>query len=115
MLLAPMLILLGIYISRTSKRITDSNKVKITIPWFAIGFIIVAGFNSLNLLSENVVQVIINIDTFMLAMAMTALGMETNFQKFKVVGMKLFYVAFIMFVWLVIGGYFVTMWAVNLL
>ncbi len=50
----------------------------------------------------------------MLAMAMTALGMETNFQKFKVVGMKPFYVAFIMFVWLVIGGYFVTMWAVNL-
>lgn len=114
MLLAPMLILLGIYISRSRTNTADSNKVKLIIPWFAVWFIIVAGFNSLNLLPENVVNVIINIDTFMLTMAMTALGMETNFQKFKEVGIKPFYVAFIMFAWLLIGGYFVTMWTINL-
>ncbi len=109
MLLAPMLIILGLIISRSRKNSADSGRMKLVVPWFAIWFIVVAGFNSLNLLPVNVVDVIINIDTFMLTMAMTALGMETNFQKFKSVGMKPFYVAFIMFAWLMVGGYLVTM------
>ncbi len=114
MLLAPMLILLGLYISLKQKDSAGSNKIKVVIPWFAIWFIVVAGFNSLNLLSQPAVEVIVNIDTYMLTMAMTALGMETNFKKFKSVGMKPFYVAFIMFAWLVIAGYFVTKWAIGL-
>lgn len=108
MLLAPMLIILGLFISRKGKGGSGSKGMKVVIPWFAIWFIVVAGFNSLNLLPESVVEVIVNIDTFMLTIAMTALGMETNFQKFKSVGMKPFYVAGIMFVWLIVGGYFVT-------
>jgi uncharacterized membrane protein YadS len=30
----------------------NNNTVKITVPWFAFGFIAVIGFNSLNLLPE---------------------------------------------------------------
>ena len=116
MLLAPMLILLGLYISRkTATGTGEEGGVKLVIPWFAVGFIAVAGFNSLNLLPKPLVDVIINVDTFMLTMAMTALGMETNFKKFKAVGLKPFYVGFIMFAWLVIVGYFVTRWAVQTL
>ena len=116
MLLAPMLILLGLYISRKTATVTgEEGGVKLVIPWLAVGFIAVAGFNSLNLLPKPLVDVIINVDTFMLTMAMTALGMETNFKKFKAVGLKPFYVGFIMFAWLVIVGYFVTRWAVQTL
>ena len=116
MLLAPMLILLGLYISRkTATGTGEAGGVKLVIPWFAVGFIAVAGFNSLNLLPKPLVDVIINVDTFMLTMAMTALGMETNFKKFKAVGLKPFYVGFIMFAWLLIVGYFVTRWAVQIL
>jgi uncharacterized integral membrane protein (TIGR00698 family) len=116
MLLAPMLILLGLYISRmAAKGAGKAGGVKLVIPWFAVGFIAMSGFNSLNILPMSIVQLINNVDTFLLTMAMTALGMETNLKKFKDVGLRPFYVAFIIFVWLVIGGYFVTRWAVQLL
>jgi len=109
MLLAPTLILLGLYVSRTeSKNAGKGSAVKLVIPWFAVGFIAVAGFNSLDLLPESVVRWIILIDTFLLTMAMTALGMETNLKKMKEVGLKPFYVALVMFFWLVIGGFLVT-------
>lgn len=116
MLLAPMLILLGLYISRKAARgASKADGIKLVIPWFAVGFIAVSGFNSLNLLPATMVGWIINLDTFLLTMAMTALGIETNFKKLKTVGLKPFYVAFIMFAWLVIGGYFVTLLAVKIL
>ena len=41
-------------------------------------------------------------------MAMTALGVETSFDKFKKAGAKPFILAFILFIWLFVGGYFLT-------
>jgi uncharacterized membrane protein YadS len=38
-------------------------------------------------------------------MAMTALGMETSFDKFKNVGMKPLYLSSILFIWLMFVGY----------
>jgi uncharacterized membrane protein YadS len=68
----------------------------------------VAGFNSLHLVPENIVSVINEIDTFLLTMAMTALGMGTRFSKFKGLGLAPVYTATAMFAWLVIGGFVVT-------
>jgi len=67
-----------------------------------------AGFNSLDLVPHNIVSVINEIDTFLLTMAMTALGMGTIFAKFKGLGLAPLYTAGAMFVWLVIGGFVVT-------
>ncbi len=53
----------------------------------------------------NIISVINELDTFLLAMAMAALGIETNFNKIKGVGMKPIYLALILFVWLVVVGY----------
>ncbi|MDU1891884.1 MAG: YeiH family protein [Dysgonomonas sp.] len=107
--LAPVLLICALIISKKVK--TDNNeesrKVKITIPWFAFGFIAVIGFNSFNLLPSGVVEAINYIDTFLLTMAMTALGIETHFKKFKEAGAKPFILAAILFVWLMIGGYFI--------
>jgi uncharacterized membrane protein YadS len=41
-------------------------------------------------------------------MAMTALGMGTRMSKLKVVWLKPFYIAAILFLWLVIAGYGIT-------
>jgi uncharacterized membrane protein YadS len=38
-------------------------------------------------------------------MAMTALGVETSFDKFRKAGPKPFLLALMLFVWLVFGGY----------
>jgi uncharacterized membrane protein YadS len=46
-------------------------------------------------------------------MAMTALGMETSFNKFKGIGLKPIYLATSLFIWLLFGGYFITQLAVN--
>lgn len=108
LLIAPMLILLGIYLAYANKNNSKNTKANIVIPWFAVYFILVAGFNSLQIVPQNIVDIINEIDTFLLTIAMTALGMGTKFSKFKSVGAAPFYAAFVMFVWLVVGGYFIT-------
>ena len=109
-MIAPMLIVLGFYLAWSAKREggEHNDKMKLVIPWFAVYFIMVAGFNSLHLLPENLVNLINEIDTFLLTMAMTALGMGTVFSKFKGLGLAPVYTALSMFVWLVVGGFVVT-------
>lgn len=107
MLLAPFLVILGFWLVRTTQSVTHKHKTNIAIPWFAVFFIVVAGFNSLNLVPLNLVADINAIDTFLLTMAMSALGMETNASKFKNVGMKPIYLAGILFLWLIFGGFYI--------
>lgn len=108
-LIAPMLIILGIYLSVVAKkRGVTSGKLQLVIPWFAVYFIAMAGFNSLNIVPAHIVGIINQIDTFLLTMAMTALGMGTIFSKFKGLGLAPVYTAGSMFAWLVIGGFVVT-------
>lgn len=63
------------------------------------------GFNSFDLLPHAIVDGINQVDTFMLTMAMTALGTETSIEKFKKAGAKAFVLATILYVWLLAGGY----------
>ena len=108
-MIAPMLIVLGIYLSAQAKKSGGAaSGVKLVIPWFAVYFIAMAGFNSLDLVPHNIVNVINEIDTFLLTMAMTALGMGTIFSKFKGLGLAPLYTAGAMFIWLVFGGFIVT-------
>jgi len=115
MLLAPFLVVLSLWLKNKNcaRKTENTNKTKITVPWFAIGFVIIVGFNSLNLLSNNAVTLINQADTFALTMAMTALGMETSINKFKEIGLKPIYLATSLFIWLLFGGYFITQLAVN--
>ncbi len=106
MMLAPFLLGLAFFISRSGQ--SSGEKTKIMIPWFAVYFLVAVGFNSLNLLPKAAVDTINTIDTFLLAMAMAALGIETNLNKIKNVGMKPIYLALTLFVWLVFGGYALT-------
>ena len=49
-------------------------------------------------------------DTFLLTMAMTALGMETSLDKFRQAGVKPLLLAGVMYVWLLGGGYLLIRW-----
>jgi len=114
-MIAPMLIILGIYLSYSAKKTGGvGGGVKLVIPWFAVYFVGMAGFNSLHLVPQDIVNQINIIDTFLLTMAMTALGMGTRFAKFKGLGLAPVYSAGAMFLWLVIGGFIVTKWVTSI-
>jgi len=114
MMIAPFLLILGFWLAKTGKsKLAKGEKAKITIPWFAIFFIVMAGFNSLNLLPHPLVSYINKTDTFALTMAMTAMGMETSISKFKTVGWKPIYLGTILFIWLIFGGFYIVKFALN--
>ena len=113
-MLVPALPVIGYSIARARARAkarsnrqgaVQNGSRKITVPWFALGFLAVIGFNSFNLLPQPTIGFIKQLDTFLLTMAMTALGAETNFQKFKKAGAKPFVLALILYGWLLGGGY----------
>ena len=124
MMLAPVLIIMGFVLAgRRKKDGGKKEKSKITVPWFAFGFIGVICLNSLLQYLfgvETVREIPLNgtieyVDTFMLTMAMTALGTETNLAKFKQAGAKPFVLAGLLYVWLLVDGYYVTKYLVGVL
>ncbi|GKX56046.1 UPF0324 membrane protein [Leminorella grimontii] len=108
MMLAPFLILLSGYLNRSESASTPAGAAQkrspIVIPWFAVLFIVVAGFNSLSLLPTKAVSVIIDIDTVMLCMAMAALGLTTHVSAIRQAGVKPLLLAALLFIWLIVGG-----------
>jgi len=110
LLIVPVILIIGWIVSRNEPVTAGQPKPSFfqSIPWFAVGFLAVGLFNSLHLLPESWVMEIRSFDTFLLTMAMVALGMETQISKMKAVGPKAFVLASILFVILIIGGYILT-------
>lgn len=115
MMLVPVLIIISYGVMRAALKNGGGERGKIRLPWFAVLFLVVIGFNSLGLLPAAVVDFINTLDTFLLTMAMTALGAETSIDKFKKAGAKPFVLAFILFVWLMGGGYLMAKYLVPML
>lgn len=103
MLLAPFLIFLSMRVKALSNG-ENQQPGKITLPWFALLFILVAIFNSFNILPASVVKALIFIDTLLLAMAMAALGVTTHISALKKAGARPLLLALVLFVWLLVGG-----------
>lgn len=114
-LLAPVLLIMGVLSDKRNRAVAVGGNRKITIPWFAFGFILVIGFNSFGLLPQEVVDFINSFDTFLLTMAMTALGAETSIAKFRQAGAKPFLLAAILFIWLMGGGWLMAKYLVPVL
>jgi uncharacterized integral membrane protein (TIGR00698 family) len=109
MMLAPFLVLLSAYLSRNSEEAAvpaaPSHAWHATIPWFALGFIAVAGFNSMAVLPHSVVSAAIDVDTLVLATAMAALGVSTQVSAIRAAGIKPLGLAALLFGWLIFGGF----------
>ena len=126
MMLAPVLVIMSFALAGRKKAATEggtTQKSKITIPWFAFGFIGIICLNSLLQYLfgvDSVKEIPLNgaieyIDTFMLTMAMTALGTDTSMEKFKQAGTKPFLLAGLLYIWLLGGGYLLTKWLVPMI
>jgi hypothetical protein len=109
MMLVPVLLILGWWVAVRARRSADEGeeqgKGNVTVPWFAIWFLAVICFNSLVPLPEWLIEFINQFDTFLLTMAMCALGAETTMAKFRQAGAKPFILATVLWIWLLGGGY----------
>lgn len=109
MMLAPFLVALSASLTRESahKEVTarkTGTARKLTIPWFAFAFVAMVLFNSLAVLPRRLVADAVDVDTFLLAMAMGALGLTTHLSAVRRAGVKPLLLGALLFVWLVAGG-----------
>ncbi len=87
MLLAPIVLLLGL---SSVDHATEKSR-KLPIPWFVLGFIVLILINSLNFIPETLRIAIIDINQFLLTSALAAMGLGTNIQCMKRLGIKPIY------------------------
>jgi uncharacterized integral membrane protein (TIGR00698 family) len=105
-MLAPVLLVMGIYLRSTTKHTANASyRGKLPIPWFAVGFLMLALVNSLHLLPVAVLALLRQIDGFVLTMAMTALGIETRFAHLRQAGPRVLVLGLALYIWLLVGGY----------
>jgi uncharacterized integral membrane protein (TIGR00698 family) len=124
MMLAPFLIMLSTYLSRhpepelaadavpepaPAQPLESASKRRIVIPWFALGFVAVAAANSALVLPHALVTSVVALDTFLLAMAMAALGVTTQVSAIRTAGIKPLGLAALLFCWLILGGFAINM------
>ena len=110
MLLVPVLIAMSWLLSRRGGAVAE--KRSINVPWFAFIFLLMISVNS-GMHSAfdgeawfaTALKVTEVVSTFMLTLAMTALGSDTSNDKFRQAGAKPFYLAGALYVWLVGGGF----------
>ncbi|MEI2416901.1 YeiH family protein [Orrella sp. JC864] len=104
-LLAPVLIVLGLYLRHAAAGHADGQRAPVAVPWFAVGFLALALVNSAGVIPPDLLDALRRLDVFALTMAMTALGMETRFAQIRQAGAKVLGLAAILFVLLGAGGY----------
>ncbi|AQG98930.1 YeiH family protein [Caballeronia cordobensis] len=109
MLLVPVLLVVGFWISRSRSEGAAQGKGKIAVPWFALGFLALVIVNSLHILPDTATSTINTLDTFALTMAMTALGMETRIAQIRQAGPRALATGAILYAWLVGGGLAITL------
>jgi uncharacterized integral membrane protein (TIGR00698 family) len=116
MMLAPFLIVLSIWLSRarflqthTMRGAQALQESRAVVSWFALGFIAMAALNSLAIFPPAVVAAAKSIDTALLATAMAALGLTSNAAAIRLAGSKPIILAACLFVWLVCGGFGITL------
>jgi len=107
MMLAPFLLILSTVLARKESRAGNSTLGSMVdaIPWFAVLFIVASAINSLHWLPAAVVQVILQVDALLLAMAMAALGLRTHVGAIRQAGARPLVLASILFLFLMVGGY----------
>ncbi|CAG8999339.1 MAG: hypothetical protein CENE_01313 [Candidatus Celerinatantimonas neptuna] len=104
MLLAPVLLIISWLWQRrqaTQTKPGQSQCGKITIPWFAFGFIVIVLINGYLPISHAIRSGLLQFDTLILAMAMSALGFHTRLANIKASSAKALVLALILFVMMV--------------
>nr|WP_294510505.1 YeiH family protein [uncultured Rhodopila sp.] len=85
MLLAPLVLCLGFVAARRGR---DHVEARAPLPWFVFGFIALIGVNSLGVVPVEAKQVLVPVTTFLLTVALAAMGLETDIRKLRARGLR---------------------------
>src|SRR5258708_5859157 len=91
MLLAPMVIAIGFMAARgTRHRTSDAAKppARPPLPWFVLGFVALVGVNRLVAIPPEAMSRIVAATTFLLSVALAAMGLETDIGKLASRGLR---------------------------
>jgi uncharacterized integral membrane protein (TIGR00698 family) len=94
LLLAPAALLVGIIYQKKHQK-TTTEKTKLPIPWFMVGFLVTSALGSFGPLSDQVIDGLVSLAYLFLGMAMAALGMSVNFKVIAARGRNVFFAAFL--------------------
>ncbi|WP_323751435.1 YeiH family protein [Marinobacter sp.] len=110
MLLVPFLLVIGQIWTRNRNKTDNGDETtgKLTIPWFAFGFVAVVVLNSLLHLPQTAQGTLVLAGQIAMTMAMAALGYQTRIEALRHLGLKPFILASLLFVALLVGGAVVT-------
>jgi len=104
MMLAPFLVALSAWAGRPGATATGRPRPPITIPWFAFGFVALAGLRSLDVLPAATLAIADDACLALLAVAMAALGLTTRLSAMKAAGLAPLGLGATLAAWLVLGG-----------
>ena len=91
MLLAPMVIALGLIAARNTANSDPAAAVSSArppMPWFVLGFVALVGVNSLIAIPAEARVWIVAVTTFLLSVALAAMGLETDIRKLAAKGFR---------------------------
>ncbi|MBP0614931.1 YeiH family protein [Jiella mangrovi] len=88
LMLAPVVITLGLVAARRAKVSTASGGAGVPVPWFVLGFILMIGVASSGLVPAAVMPDVVLATQFMLAIALAAMGLETDIRKLAAKGLR---------------------------
>ncbi len=78
--------------TKTNTTVTDTITGKVNfmeiIPWFILGFLALAGLNSLGFIPENVGLILKNMSKFLMVMSLAAIGIKTDVKHMKQAGLR---------------------------
>ena len=88
-MLAPVVMSPGFLAARQARRGGNGQSTaRAPLPWFVLGFIALVGINSLISIPTEVRSVIVTLTTFLLSMALAAMGLETDIRKLCAKGIR---------------------------
>jgi len=87
MMLAPMIMALGwAAMRRTTHHAKNESRAAFPMPWFVLGFLALVAVNSVVTIDPSARAAIVVVTNFLLAMALAAMGLGTDFRKLVAAG-----------------------------
>jgi Predicted membrane protein len=84
MLLAPLIMTMGLFAARRG----GASGARAPAPWFALGFLAMIGLNSVIELPEGLRQSTATATSFLLTIALVAMGLETDIRRLRATGLR---------------------------